>query len=133
MTPARMAAIHAACFTSPRPWSEGEFRDLIGDALILRALHGTQGFALARAVAGEAELLTIAVEPDCRRGGIGGQLLAQVTEQSRTKGAQVMFLEVAEGNAPAIALYTRAGFHLAGRRPRYYDDRIDALIYRMVL
>ena len=133
MTPARMAEIHAACFTTPRPWSESEFRDLIGDALILRALHDSEGFALARAVAGEAELLTIAVNPEWRRGGIGGQLLAQVMEQSRATGAQVMFLEVAEGNAPAIALYARAGFHLAGRRPHYYDDTTDALIYRMAL
>jgi [ribosomal protein S18]-alanine N-acetyltransferase len=133
MTPARMAALHAACFVTPRPWSEAEFRDLIGDALILRALHGDDGFALARTAAGEAELLTIAVEPQRRREGIGAGLLHHVITQSKGSGAEVMFLEVAEDNTPAITLYTRAGFQLAGRRPHYYDDSIDALIYRLAL
>ena len=47
-------------------------------------------------------------------------------------GAERMFLEVAEGNAAARALYARTGFAGAGRRRGYYaradGSREDALI-----
>ena len=47
-----------------------------------------------------------------------------------TYGAGAMFLEVAAGNAPALALYAREGFAEVGRRRRYYSDGTDALVLR---
>ncbi len=44
-----------------------------------------------------------------------------------------MFLEVATDNAPALALYTAAGFVEVGRRRRYYAGGSDALVMRLVL
>ena len=49
---------------------------------------------------------------------------------AREQAARTMVLEVAIGNAAARALYERAGFVEAGRRPRYYADGGDALILR---
>ncbi|MEO8530863.1 MAG: GNAT family N-acetyltransferase [Deltaproteobacteria bacterium] len=132
MTPARMAAIHALSFTVPRPWSEGEFREMTGDTAILRAFADTDGFGLVRAVAGEAELLTLAVDPLARCLGIGSRLLVDLLEQT-TPQAAVIFLEVARNNTPAIRLYERHGFRRAGTRPAYYDATTDALIYRREL
>jgi ribosomal-protein-alanine N-acetyltransferase len=40
---------------------------------------------------------------------------------ARQAGATAMFLEVAVDNAPALALYRRAGFVRAGLRKDYYD------------
>ena len=58
-----MAALHAACFAFPRPWSAAEFAALLADPLVfVQTLPG--GFVMGRAVAGEAELLTVAVAPD---------------------------------------------------------------------
>ncbi|MDP3371055.1 MAG: ribosomal-protein-alanine acetyltransferase, partial [Brevundimonas sp.] len=37
-----------------------------------------------------------------------------------TRGATRLFLEVAEDNMAALALYAGAGFVEAGRRPGYY-------------
>ncbi len=48
-------------------------------------------------------------------------------------GAAVMLLEVAADNSAAAALYARAGFGQAGRRPRYYPDGTDALLLRVEL
>ena len=33
MTPADLAALHARCFTTPRPWGEAEFVDFLADPL----------------------------------------------------------------------------------------------------
>lgn len=92
----------------------------------------TLGFSLCRTVAGEAELLLLAVVPDHRRRGIGRSLLGQFIERARSAGVSRVHLEVRDGN-PAIEMYQRAGFRPAGRRPKYYrgqDGRqFDALTF----
>nr|WP_245215481.1 GNAT family N-acetyltransferase [Pararoseomonas baculiformis] len=90
-----------------------------------------RGFILARAVAGEAEILTLAVDPACRRQGLGGSLLGACLAEVARRGAACLFLEVSEGNAPARALYGRAGAREVGRRRCYYADRSDALVLRI--
>ena len=70
---------------------------------------------LCRVVAGEAEILTVAVgpagAPPRRRPGPGDGRPAGVARQA---GAGAMFLEVAVDNAAAIGLYERLGLR-AGR------------------
>ena len=131
MTPAALAAIHAACFTVPRPWSAAELADLIASPSTLLA-EASDGFALARVAADEAELLTIAVRPEARGRGLGSALLRDVLAAAAARGAGRMVLEVAADNAAALALYRREGFAECGRRRGYYaapdGRRIDALI-----
>ena len=119
MTPEALAALHARCFTSPPPFSAAEFESLLAaPPVYLVARPG--GFALGRAVAGEAELLTLAVDPDRRRAGLGTALLAAFEAGARDRGATDAFLEVAADNAAARALYACAGYAEAGRRKGYY-------------
>jgi ribosomal-protein-alanine N-acetyltransferase len=80
------------------------------------------GFSLFRTVADEAELLLLAVSPECRRRGIGRMLLDHFMDRARDAGAGRVHLEVREGN-PAVIMYRQAGFSLAGRRPKYYRGR----------
>jgi ribosomal-protein-alanine N-acetyltransferase len=131
MTPAEMAVLHARSFTTPRPWSEAEITDLLASPLVF-ALTRPGAFLLGRVVVGEAELLTIAVDPDERRAGLGGALVAAFLTEAAARGGESAFLEVAEGNAAARALYATCGFAPAGRRRGYYHrpDGIseDALI-----
>jgi ribosomal-protein-alanine N-acetyltransferase len=88
------------------------------------------GFALARLVADEAELLLLAVKPAGQRHGIGRMLLEQFEDEAAARGAARLHLEVREGNH-ALSLYEQAGFGLVGRRRDYYSgqkgDRYDAL------
>ena len=77
------------------------------------------GFALLRAVADEAELLLIAVDPAAQHRGIGAALVDDFVAFATARGARRLHLEVRDGNS-AIILYERAGFSLAGRRRDYY-------------
>jgi ribosomal-protein-alanine N-acetyltransferase len=95
------------------------------------------GFILGRALAGEAEILTLAVAPQARRAGLGRALVEALAGQASALGAKALFLEVAADNTAAIALYESAGFSGAGRRRAYYarpgGPRMDAMILRRSL
>ncbi len=126
-----MARLHAAAFTVPRPWGAAEFARLLAAPGTLLATE-SDGFALARVIADEAEILTIAVAPARRRRGVATRLLAGLLAEAAARGAMAMFLEVAADNAAARALYDRAGFCEAGRRAGYYGAS-DAVILRKPL
>jgi ribosomal-protein-alanine N-acetyltransferase len=90
-----------------------------------------------RAIAGEAEVLTLAVAPTHRRRGLASALLQAGLGQARLSGAEAAFLEVAADNAAAIALYAAAGFAQVGRRAGYYrradGEAIDGLVLSLTL
>ncbi len=143
---AELAGIHAVAFAGEgRPWGGPEILALLGEpAVAVRLAHSEQrgsfaavGFALFRAVADEAERLTISVLPEARRSGIGAGLLAACEDGARTAGAARLFLEVAEGNGAARALYDRAGYRECGRRKGYYQrpdgSRDDAVVMEKAL
>ncbi|MEM9969406.1 MAG: GNAT family N-acetyltransferase, partial [Pseudomonadota bacterium] len=93
------------------------------------------GFALWRAVAGEAELLTIAAHPTYQRRGIATKLMRQWMRAAQDS-ATTAFLEVAADNTPATRLYAQFGFEIVARRSAYYkrdDQKVDALIMRAPL
>lgn len=127
--PARLAALHAEAFAAP--WSEAEVADLLQQAGVF-AVEEADGFILIRGVLDEAEILTLAVRPSARRIGLGGRLVGQGAVRAAQAGAVRLFLEVAEDNVAARALYERAGFAQIGRRKAYYaapdGGRTDALV-----
>lgn len=136
MTPTALAELHALCFSVPRPYTAAEFGDLLASHLVFLCPHAS-GFALGRAVAGEAELLTLAVHPEHRHAGIGRGLLSDFESEARRRGAVTAFLEVAADNRPAIALYKSAGYAETGRRKDYYraaaGGHVDAAIMSRAL
>ena len=131
-----MNAAFEPCFGEA--WTRSQCAGILpmtGVSLMLARDHGREqplGFALFRTVAGEAELLLLAVAPDHQRRGIGRLLLEEFIGCARDCGATRVHLEVRDGN-PAVQMYQTAGFALAGRRPRYYrgtDGRqYDALTF----
>jgi ribosomal protein S18 acetylase RimI-like enzyme len=48
--------------------------------------------------------------PATRNQGLGRQALNEVIAEARSQGERTVILEVIDGNAPAMALYTRVGF-----------------------
>ena len=124
-----LAAIHAEAFETP--WDAASLSALLASPGVF-VVAGADGFILIRVVADEAEILTLAVRTPARRGGLGARLVEAAVVRAAALGAERMFLEVAEDNAAARALYARAGFHEAGRRRGYYargdGSREDALV-----
>ena len=90
------------------------------------------GFALWRTVAGDSELLLLAVGREHRRLGVGRRLLDQFVDEARRQGVTRVHLEVRDGN-PAIGIYESAGFSRVGHRPLYYrgsnGEQYDALTF----
>lgn len=132
MTPADLAALHHACFTTPRPWSEAEFADLLAAQGVF-LITQPNGFILGRDIAQEIELLTLAVDPKHRRKGIANQLLKDFLAKSNKLKANDIFLEVAADNTAAKALYAQHGYVQVGERPNYYAPNLNALILRKSL
>lgn len=131
-----LASLHAQCF--PAAWKKEFLAGLLaqrGAFFLLAESEGQPvGFAIGRAVADEAELLSLGVVPVCRRQGIGDALLRTMAELAFADGAAVIFLEVSIANEAALALYAHLGFGEVGRRAAYYADppdfAIDALVLR---
>lgn len=133
-TAERLAALHATAFSSP--WDTAAFEALLGHAGVI-LVEDPDGFILLRGVADEAEILTLAVRPAARGQGLGTRLVRKGSAEAQGLGATRLFLEVAEDNAAARALYARTGFIEAGRRPGYYAQpdggRQNALILALNL
>jgi len=136
-----VAALHATRF--PTPWSEDEFSSLFGQdtvyGFVARQTNAWVGrplcgFVLARAVGGEAEILTIAVGTQSGRSGLGWRLMRAAASEAVLRGSEEMFLEVDSGNVAAIGLYTKLGFLKVGERAAYYvaadGTRSTALVMR---
>jgi len=128
-----MAAIHRAAFPPAEAWGEDAISLQLAMPGAFGLLDRRGGMLLGRVVAGEAEVLTLAVMPSARRQGLATALLDTAIAQVRARGATSLFLEVATGNAAARALYGRAGFVEVGQRRRYYSDGSDAILLRVNL
>jgi len=75
---------------------------------------------------GQSRILSVAVHPACRRGGIGRKLMEAAERVAREHGATVARLEVSTVNAAAIALYRGLGYRTDGVLPGYYSWGEDA-------
>ncbi len=131
-------ALHRTSFAAP--WSDEAFAKLLeqpGVTGLMWTDIEPQGFILIRAVADEAEILTLAVAPPVRRRGIAASLLEEAARMLRAGGTHRLFLEVADDNAAARSLYEKHGFTATGRRAKYYERgslaRVDALIMVLAL
>jgi ribosomal-protein-alanine N-acetyltransferase len=139
-----LVAIHGDAFA--RSWSSDDFAALIADrtvfALALRrqgvfSRRRLVGFALVRSVAGEAEILTVAVAPADRGLGFGRRLMEEALRRLYREGAAACFLEVDEANVAAVRLYRSLGFEVVGKRKGYYRTTVagegTALVMRVQL
>ncbi|SIN89377.1 ribosomal-protein-alanine N-acetyltransferase [Parasphingorhabdus marina DSM 22363] len=125
-------------------WNEGQCRSmltLINTHLMLAGIRDDGqisycGFCIYRMVAGELELLMIAVDPDHQQAGIGQKMIGQLIENAQQNQVEAIFLEVRSNN-PAQHLYRKLGFVQIGERKAYYTgsggQKHDAITYRKTL
>lgn len=123
----QITAIEQQCFTDP--WSLQNFIDAAGNVCtdIWAAMENeqVQGYVVCFCAAGEAEICNIAAAPDCRRKGIGAQLLQTALDAHPEAD---FYLEVRVSNAAARALYEKHGFREIGIRPDYYKNPLENAI-----
>jgi len=132
-----LAALQNACFPE-EPWSAEAIAALMtmpGTFALLQDDGGEPAaFLLMRSAGGEAEVLSLGCIPAFRRRGHCRQLLRAGIAECLGRGAAVSaFLEVAEDNTPARALYDEIGFVAVGQRPAYYQRgsiRVSAVILK---
>jgi ribosomal-protein-alanine N-acetyltransferase len=148
-TPADFPALYAielACFQPPIRFSRRYMQRLIanpdsatwvaesksaeeeaqitGFAIVNWAKHDTQTIAYIQ---------TLEVAPTHRNRGIATELLHRLESSAIAAAAKILWLHVAETNAPAIRLYQAHGFHSQSREEDYYTPSQHALILSKTL
>jgi len=105
-------------------WSALEEREV----LWVLEPHAAARWALISS-SGEAELLRIAVDPNCWHTGLGRELLRACMQALGAEGYRTLHLEVRVSNVAARALYESEGWRCTGVRKGYYKDGEDAAVY----
>ena len=134
---AALCAIEERCFGTP--WSETTLREMLESPLDLvfmaemPAGPGEEapaaGYLNFRVIAGEGELMRVAVLPEQRGCGIAAGLMEEMMAAAETMGVSDITLEVRASNVPALKLYDRFGFKAEAVRKNYYDHpQEDAVI-----
>ena len=117
----RLTDIHEACFA--RGWKASEFQSLLEDKMVtclvlrrstFRITDQVVGFVMVRCVLDEAEILTIAVDPDFQQAGCGHHLMADIDAQALWHRIAKLFLEVDASNKPALSLIEISGSSRSG-------------------
>lgn len=124
--------------TFSAPWSENTIRSSFDNKIscwLVAEVEGVVvGYVGSESVLDSADMMNVAVSPNYRRQGIAEALINALSDALRAKDIRFLMLEVRVSNMPAIALYEKLGFTVAGRRPRYYcNPREDAYVMRKEL
>jgi ribosomal-protein-alanine N-acetyltransferase len=125
-----LAAIHAAAFPPGERWNAATIARMLTWPEVFGFADPAGALVLGRVVAGQGEILTLAVVPAIRRKGHAKTLLTSAEAHAAEAGAQTVFLEVAAANTGARALYAAAGYREIGQRRAYYPDGGNALVLR---
>lgn len=96
-------------------------------------LAGNAAFGLLRHIAGEAEILTLAVLPEQRKKGMGEALVHAMVLWAQEQHIRSMFLEVDECNEVARKLYEKKGFLVISKRNEYYQNTDGTLSHALVM
>jgi [ribosomal protein S18]-alanine N-acetyltransferase len=127
---------------NPHPWTREHFEEALRAGYLSIVAHQDGiaiGFAIARVLVDDAELLLISVHPNHRRNGSASLLLTALNERLRELGKSPLHLEVRASNTSAIAFYNARGFSRSGLRKNYYpngvlgNQREDAVLMQLAL
>ncbi|RJQ53708.1 MAG: ribosomal-protein-alanine N-acetyltransferase [Actinobacteria bacterium] len=116
------------------PWSKAAFltelrRPETSEWRVAEEEGRVIGYGGLLCVGREGHITNLAVAGVSRRKGVARMILDELTNMAKQRGIASLTLEVRESNEAAIALYEKSGFHVVGRRKRYYpEDNEDALI-----
>lgn len=129
----QLAALERLCFSDP--WSRESLAQELDNPLscYYLCLEGEQvlGYIGTRQLAGEWEIVNVAVDPARRREHIASRLMEWLLRDAAERQCERIFLEVRQSNLPAIGCYTRFGFRQVGLRKNYYEKPVENAILMM--
>jgi ribosomal-protein-alanine N-acetyltransferase len=128
-----VAALEAASFTNP--WTREMLARELETSLVARVYvlrtpeRRVAAFCSCWILYDELHINTLAVDPECRRLGLGTLLMKHLLALAADEGATRALLEVRRSNVPAIRLYETLGFEITDVRRGYYTQpEEDALV-----
>ena len=116
--------IHKNC---PNAFLVAETSGRIVGYIMCRLESGFSEFGRMRP-ARKGHIVSVAVVPDYRRMGVGSALMTSSISALSDYGYSEAFVEVRVTNEPAISLYSKLGFKIVKRAPRYYYNGEDAYV-----
>lgn len=126
---ARVVSVDEKSFT--KTWNEGMFSDEVIKEYSDYFVADKDGEIIAYggiwSIYETAELMRIAVLPECRGEGIAKALMDKMINCAKLRGCERMMLEVRKSNVSAQGLYKACGFIEINIRKGYYDGE-DAVI-----
>lgn len=132
----RILGIERAAFPE-EPYTRAVFLNLYAECrelfLIARVSRRIAGYMATRLHPGAAEIISVAVDPERRRAGVGAALLTYTLEQVKQLGVRSVELMVRVDNGDAIRFYRRFGFRRVGEVPAYYENGQAGLHMRRTL
>ena len=135
---AALTVLETQCFSDP--WSEKMVADLLDSSWdeiwvlegeIMSDTAGESGpknlmgYINFRFIAGEGELMRIAVLPSMRGRGYSRKLMDVMVKAASENNVSDITLEVRAGNVPAIGLYKSYGFVSEAVRKGYYHNPME--------
>lgn len=127
---AAVLSVEQDCFSEP--WTANMFLgELAQKASMYRVAEengNIVGYMGMYHVADEGHITNVAVAKKFRRKGFASALIAHFLEFAKREHLAFLTLEVRRSNVGAIGLYRNYGFVEVGTRPRYYENKEDALL-----
>ena len=121
---AELSALDKACIGA-EGWSAESFHSEAEkeNGIVLYVMDGGCPAALISGYTalGEASVTSVAVDPAHRRKGLA-RLLMESFLDALPEDTEKVFLEVRQGNLPAVSLYESFGFEAVGLRKNFYRD-----------
>ena len=125
--------VENACFTDP--WSRKSFEDSLNEPpayLLVMADDAKEkiaGYCCLYHALDEGEIVNVAVAPEYRQKGYGGELVRALMALGTSLGEKRFFLEVRSGNTAGKRLYESLGFEMCGIRKGFYSNpKEDAVL-----
>ncbi len=107
------------------PWSQKALELFLADNnFCVAALQNSEvaSYCTVVCVLDEAQIVNVATSEAYRGLGLASDVLERVILECQNRNLSMISLEVRESNAPAITLYQKFGFEIAGKRKDFYKN-----------
>src|SRR5690554_2272075 len=114
------------------PWTlndlETEVQNSFSNNYLIKKSKNIIGYAFTHIVIDQMQINNFCISEKFRRCGYGKILLNSILAYLRTVNIKCVYLDVREGNIPALKLYSSSGFKIDCIRKNYYSDGENGIL-----